>query len=96
MWKSHFGRPTPSTRRRRRDRVNTSHWLISTQLKKLKTVGKKGRIAQKLIRQRMTPTQKRDYADKQSKAHGGGGTLSPSQHTRLVKLLKVNSRRDSS
>ena len=96
MWKSNFGRPTPSTRRCRRDRINTSHWLISTQLKRLKTVGKKGRAARKLRWQRMTPTQKRDYADKQSKAHGGGGTLSPSQHTRLVKLLKVNSRRDSS
>ena len=95
MCKSHFGRPTPSTRRRRRDRVNTSHWLISTQLKKLKTVGKKGRIAQKLIRQRMTPTQKRDYADKQSELQGDNG-LSPSQHTQFVKLVKVNSRRDFS
>ncbi len=96
MCKSKFGRPTPSTRRCRRDRVNTSHWLISTQLKRLKKVATRGRAVAAERWDKKTAKQKRDYANKQSKAQGGSGTLSPSQHTRLVKLLKVNSRRDSS
>ena len=72
-----------------------THWLISTQLEKSIKGLKKGRAAKKLKLERMTARQKRDYADKQSKAQGGNG-LSPSQHKQFVKLVKVNSRRDSS
>ena len=92
MWKSKFGRPTPSTRRCRRDRVNTSHWLISTQVKRLKTIGKKGRAVAAERWDKKTPTQKRDFGDKCSKAHGGDGTLSLAQHREFVKFAKVNSR----
>ena len=96
MWKLNFGRPTPSTRRCRRDRINTSHWLISTQLKRLKKIGAKARRIKAERWGKKTAKQKRDYADGMSKAKGGNGTLSLRQHTRLVKLVKVNSRRDSS
>ena len=92
MWKSNFGRPTPSTRC---SCVCLTHWLISTQLEKSIKGLKKGRAAAKLKRERMTAKQKRDYADRMSKAKGGSG-LSPRQHTRFVRLVKVNSRRDSS
>ena len=95
MWKSNFGRPTPSTRRCLRDRVNTSHWLISTQVEKLKKVQKEGGAATKRKWEKATTKQKRDYADKQSELQGDNG-LSPSQHTQFVKLVKVNSRRDFS
>jgi hypothetical protein len=61
----------------------------------MKKIGKKGGAAFKLKMKKMTLKKKRDYADKQSKAQNPNGLL-PSQHTRLVKLVKVNSRRDSS
>ena len=92
MWKSKFGRPTPSTRC---SCVCLTHWLISTQLEKLKKVQKKGGAAIAEKWRKATTKQKRDYADKQSEAQGGNG-LSPSQHTQFVKLVKVNSRRDFS
>ena len=91
MWKSKFGRPTPSTRC---SCVCLTHWLISTQLKKSIEGLKKARATQKLKREGMTARQKRDYANKQSKAQRGG--LSPDQDTQFVKLVKVNSRRESS
>ena len=73
MWKSNFGRPTPSTRRCRRDRINTSHWLISTQVKRLQTLAKKGRAAFKVKWKRMTAKERQAHADKTSKAQGGNG-----------------------
>ena len=70
---------------------NLTHWFISTQVKHLKKVGNNGKRWD-----RKTAKQKQAHADRQSKAQGGGGTLLPRQHTRFVKLVKVNSRRDSS
>ena len=75
---------------------NLTHWFISTQVTQLKKRGKKGRAVARLKRERHTPTQKIAYSNKMSKAGGGGGSLSLQQHRQLVKLLKVNSRRDSS
>ena len=74
---------------------NLTHWLISTQVEKLKKVQKEGGAATKRKWEKATTKQKRDYADKQSELQGDNG-LSPSQHTQFVKLVKVNSRRDFS
>ena len=87
------GNQSSGASRRRRD--NLTHWLISTQAKRLKTEAKKGGAATKRKWEKATTKQKRDYADKQSELQGDNG-LSPSQHTQFVKLVKVNSRRDFS
>ena len=96
MWKSNFGRPTPSTRRCVRDRVNTSHWLISTQVERQKKIVARARRIKAKRWGKKTAKQKRDYADRMSKLGGGSGTLSLQQHRQLEKLVKVNSRRESS
>ena len=70
---------------------NLTHWFISTQVKHLKKVGNNGKRWD-----RKTAKEKQAYADRQSKAQGGNGSLSPQQHRQLVKLVKVNSRRDFS
>ena len=70
--------------------------MISTQIKRLKKVAAKARRVRAERWDRKTAKEKQAYADRQSKAHGGGCNLSPQQHKRLVKLIKVNSRRESS
>ena len=73
-----------------------THWLISTQLERLRKIAKTGGAASAAKWRKKTPKEKQAAVDKASKLQGGDGTLSPSQHKQFVKLVKVNSRRDSS
>ena len=75
---------------------NLTHWLISTQLERLRKIAKTGGAASAAKWRKKTPKEKQAAVDKASKLQGGDGTLSPSQHKQFVKLVKVNSRRDSS
>ncbi len=73
-----------------------THWLISTQVKQLKKLRGKGAAATAEKWRKMKPQKRVDLGNKMSKARGGSGTLSLQQQKQFVKLVKVNSRRDSS
>ena len=76
-----------------------THWLISTQVKRLQkqapVAAKKGGEATRRKWEKATRKEKKDYAASQSKLQDGYA-FTPDQHNQLVKLIKVNSRRESS